>query len=132
VGVKARIVDQDVVERGIRAYLNFGHTIGHAIEYASALSHGASVGLGMVAAVEISKKLVGFDHVAGVTDTVAGLGLPTRVDGLDLARVLDLLERDKKRDASGLRMVLLEDFEKPTLMHVDTPDIEVGLSAIGF
>lgn len=132
VRVKAKIVDQDVVEDGVRAYLNFGHTIGHAIEYASALSHGASVGLGMIAAVEISEKLVGFGHVASVTDTVAALGLPTRVDGLDLARVFDLLERDKKRDATGLRMILLEDFEKPTLVHVDRADVEVGLAAIGF
>lgn len=132
VRVKAKIVDQDVVEHGLRAHLNFGHTIGHAIEYASALSHGACVGLGMVAAVKISEKLVGFGHVDDVTDTIAGLGLPTEVDGLDRARVFDLLERDKKRDATGLRMVLLEDYEKPTLVHVDRSDIEVGLSAIGF
>lgn len=132
VRVKAHIVDQDEVEQGVRAHLNFGHTIGHAIEYASALSHGESVGLGMVAAAKISEKLVGFDATESVTATVAGLGLPTRVDGLDLSRVLDLLSRDKKRDASGLRMVLLEAIEKPILVHVDQSDVEVGLSAIGF
>ena len=49
ISVKADIVDRDVTERGDRAFLNFGHTIGHAIEYASSLSHGESVGLGMVA-----------------------------------------------------------------------------------
>jgi 3-dehydroquinate synthase len=132
VRVKAHIVDQDEVERGVRAHLNFGHTIGHAIEYASALSHGESVGLGMIAAAEISEKLVGFDATESVTATVAGLGLPTRVDGLDLSRVLDLLSRDKKRDATGLRMVLLEAIESPILVHVDQSDVEVGLSAIGF
>jgi 3-dehydroquinate synthetase len=60
------------------------------------------------------------------------LGLPVRVDGLESARVLDLLEHDKKRDAGGLRMVLLEAIEKPILAHVDQVDVEFGLAAIGF
>jgi 3-dehydroquinate synthase len=132
VRVKARIVDQDATEHGVRAYLNFGHTIGHAIEYASALSHGESVGLGMIAAAQMSEKLVGFTEANSVTGTIARLGLPTRVEGLDLTRVLDLLSRDKKRDVSGLRMVLLEKVEKPRIIHVDRSDVEVGLSAIGF
>lgn len=132
IGVKARIVDEDALETGVRAYLNFGHTIGHAIEYASSLSHGESVGLGMVAAVRISEKMAGFTGADEVIDTVARLELPTQVDGLGLARVLDLLGRDKKRDAGGMRMVLLRDVGDPFLTHVDHSDIEVGLSAIGF
>jgi len=130
--VKAAIVDTDVTEQGVRAHLNFGHTIGHAVEYASALSHGESVGLGMLAAAAISEKLVGFSGTRKIEETVGALGLPTRVEGLELARVLDLLAMDKKRDASGLRMVLLEDVEKPVLAHVDESDVEIGLSAIGF
>lgn len=132
IDVKAAIVGRDVTERGDRAYLNFGHTIGHAIEYASSLSHGESVGLGMVAAVRISEKLAGFSHADRVIGAIAGLGLPTQVEGLELARVIDLLGRDKKRDAAGVRMVLLEDIEKPLLVHVDQTDIELGLAAIGF
>jgi len=131
VQVKARIVGEDVTEQGVRAHLNFGHTIGHAIEFASALSHGASVGLGMVAAAAISEKLVGFTGTEEITATIADLGLPVRVDGLDLARVLDLLSHDKKRDWAGLRMVLLEEVERPTLIHVERSDIELGLTAIG-
>jgi len=132
VRVKAAIVDADVREQDVRAYLNFGHTVGHAIEYASALSHGESVALGMIAAAAISEKLVGFSGIEEVTQTLSRLGLPTRVDGLDLTRVLDLLGRDKKRDSGGLRMVLLEDIERPTLVHVDRADVELGLTAIGF
>lgn len=130
--VKTRFVDADPTEKGLRAHLNFGHTIGHAIEYASALSHGQSVGLGMLAASAISEKLVGFSGTSDIEDTIAALGLPTRVEGLELARVLDLLGHDKKRDVGGLRMVLLEEIERPVLVHVDETDIEVGLSAIGF
>lgn len=132
IAVKARIVDSDVHEHGVRAYLNFGHTVGHTIEYASSLTHGESVGLGMVAAVRISEKLAGFSKVNQVTEALSRLGLPTQVEGLEMARVLDLLGRDKKRDARGIRMVLLKEVEEPYLTHVDRPDIELGLTAIGF
>lgn len=131
VAVKARIVGEDEREDGVRAHLNFGHTIGHAIEFASPLSHGESVALGSVAAAYISAKRLGFDHVEAVESTIAELGLPVRIGGLEHQRILDLLRLDKKRDASGLRMVLLTDIGKPTLVHVDPPDIEIGLSAIG-
>jgi 3-dehydroquinate synthase len=132
VSVKAKIVGDDETEKGVRAYLNFGHTVGHAIEYASALSHGESVSLGMVAAVAISEKRFGFDASNTVLGTLEELGLPTSISGLDLARVLDLLGHDKKRDAEGLRMVLLEAIEKPSLTHVEADDVRLGLSAIGF
>lgn len=132
IAVKARIVDEDVREEGVRAFLNFGHTIGHAIEYASSLSHGECVGLGMVSAVRISEKLAGFPDVDEVIETIADIDLPIEVDGLELARVLDLLSRDKKRDAGGIRMVLLKQIEEPFLTHVDQSDIELGLTAIGF
>ena len=131
VAVKARIVGEDEREDGVRAHLNFGHTIGHAIEFASPLSHGESVALGSVAAAYISAKRLGFDHVEAVESTIAELGLPVRIGGLEHQRILDLLRLDKKRDASGLRMVLLTDIGKPTLVHVDPPDIDIGLSAIG-
>jgi 3-dehydroquinate synthase len=132
IAVKAAIVDRDVHEHADRAFLNFGHTIGHAIEFASSLSHGECVALGMVAAVRISEKLAGFTEADAVTDAMIGMGLPIHVEGLELARVLDLLGRDKKRDSDGLRMVLLRAVEEPYLTHVDQSDIELGLEAIGF
>jgi 3-dehydroquinate synthase len=131
VAVKARIVGEDEREEGTRAQLNFGHTIGHAIEFASPLSHGESVALGSVAAAHISAKKLGFDDVEAVESTIGELGLPVRIGGLEHQRILDLLRLDKKRDALGLRMVLLAEIGKPRLEHVDPPDIEIGLSAIG-
>lgn len=131
VAVKARIVGEDEREEGVRAHLNFGHTIGHAIEFASPLSHGESVALGSVAAAHISAKRLGFEDVESVESTIADLGLPVRIGGLEHQRILDLLRLDKKRDASGLRMVLLTEIGKPALEHVDPPDIEIGLGAIG-
>lgn len=129
--VKAEIVSRDERETGERAFLNFGHTIGHAIEFASPLSHGECVAVGMVAASVISEKLLGFADVDQVVSTIGFLDLPTSVSGLDLARVLDLLRHDKKRDSGGLRMVLLAAIGEPVLEHVGQTDIEVGLTAIG-
>lgn len=129
--VKVAIVSRDEREAGIRAYLNFGHTIGHALEFSSALSHGEAVGLGMVAAAHISQKNAGFSHVHLVEETVASIGLPPRVEGFDLTRVMDLMRRDKKRDEGGTRMVLLTEIGEPFVTHVDRADVELGLSAIG-
>lgn len=131
VAVKAGIVSSDERELGERAYLNFGHTVGHAIEYASPLSHGESVSLGMISASHVSERIHGFSEVDMVNATLNRLGLPTTVTGLDTARVHDLLKLDKKRDGEGLRMVLLKEVGSPVLNHVDPGDIEAGLAAVG-
>ncbi len=129
--VKAGIVTRDEREDGERAYLNYGHTIGHAIEYASTLTHGESVGLGMIAASHVSERNQGFDGLEMVISTIERLGLPTSVDGLDPARVLDLIRHDKKRDGEGLRMVLLREVEDPVLCHVEQSDLELGMATVG-
>jgi 3-dehydroquinate synthase len=131
IAVKAGLVELDPRDKGIRQHLNFGHTVGHAIEYASNLSHGESVGLGMIAAARISEKKVGFADGERLVAAVEGLDLPLRGDGLDRHRILDLVRLDKKRDGDGLRMVLLEEIGKPVMERVDTADLEVGLDAIG-
>jgi 3-dehydroquinate synthetase len=129
--VKARVVGEDQRESGLRAILNFGHTIGHAIEYASPLSHGECVAVGMVAAGHISEHRLRFPGLERMVDAIAGLGLPIEVDGLDRARVEDLLRHDKKRDAEGLRMILLRAFADPVVEHVDDQDLDIGLGAVG-
>lgn len=129
--VKAGYVSSDPEEKGDRAMLNFGHTVGHAVEFASSMSHGFSVGVGMVAASAVSQKLLDFDSNDRVVDAVARLGLPTAVGSLDRDRISDLLLQDKKRDGRGLRMVLLAELGKPVLRHVDTTDVDTGLAAVG-
>jgi 3-dehydroquinate synthase len=129
--VKARVVGADERESGLRAVLNFGHTIGHAIEFASPLSHGECVAVGMVGAGRISELRLGFVEMSRMVKAIGGLGLPTEVDGLDRARVEDLLRHDKKRDARGLRMVLLRRLADPVVQHVDDQDIAAGLAAVG-
>ncbi len=131
VAVKARIVAEDERELGVRALLNLGHTIGHAIEFASPLSHGESVGIGLVAAARVSEAKLGFMETRRVTGCIEGLGLPVEVDGLDRQRVMDLLRHDKKRDGQGIRMVLLMEIGQAVVRHVDGDDIDLGLSAVG-
>jgi len=131
VRVKAGIVDEDEAEKGVRAHLNFGHTIGHAVEYASSLSHGESVSVGMVAAAEVSRHALGFRDTDMVRSALASMELPTHVDGLDAARVRDLLRHDKKRDEHGLRMVLLREVGVPVVESVGAEEIEIGLAAVG-
>ncbi|MGH8950017.1 MAG: 3-dehydroquinate synthase [Acidimicrobiia bacterium] len=129
--VKARVVSEDERDSGLRAILNFGHTIGHAVEFASPLSHGDAVAVGMVAAGHISEMRLGFPRLERMVDAIERLSLPTRVDGLERARVEDLLRHDKKRDASGIRMVLIRALGDPVVESVDAGEIEVGLDAVG-
>lgn len=131
IAVKAKVVDEDANETSVRAHLNYGHTIGHALEYASTLSHGEAVGLGMICAARLSAHHLGFDHEAAVRDTLDSLSLPTGVTGLNRTRVVDLVGRDKKRDSTGLRMILLEDVGRPVIRPVTQEDVDLALDAIG-
>ncbi len=131
VAVKAAVVGEDFREEGQRAVLNYGHTLGHAVEIAGEMRHGDAVAVGMVAAGAASTHQVGFADAARQQDLLARLGLPTRVEGLARRRVEELLELDKKRDGAGLRMVLLEAIGTPVVRHVGDEVIAVALQAIG-
>ncbi len=131
VKVKAAAVGADFREAGIRETLNYGHTIGHAVEIVAGLSHGDAVAVGMVAAARIAEEAVGFVSADRQIRAIASLGLPVRVDGVSRHRVLDVLDRDKKRDAAGARMVLLRSIGEPVVVSVSTEMIDRGLSSIG-
>jgi 3-dehydroquinate synthase len=112
--IKATVVAQDERERDLRAILNFGHTFGHAIEAATAYEtylHGEAVGLGMLIAADLSHRLGLIDGT--VTDRVRGLleraGLPTEAPRVGAARVLELMQMDKKVLGGSVRLVLLEE-----------------------
>ncbi len=128
VAVKAAVVSDDFRETGRRAILNYGHTLGHAIEYCTRLTHGEAVAVGMVAAGAASQRVFGFEHP--VVDTLGRLGLPVEVEA-DPAEVRRLLLRDKKRDAGGIRMVLLRALADPVVQHVDDPVVDEAMAAVG-
>lgn len=130
VAVKAEVVSEDFRETGRRAILNFGHTLGHGIEVVCGLPHGHAVAVGMVAAAAISADRHGFDE-ARVRVPLERLGLPTRIDTAAPDAILRLAQRDKKRTASGLRMVLLREIGDPVVEYVDEAALRLGLAAVG-
>lgn len=131
IAVKVHAVTADFREQGLRAILNYGHTIGHAIEVAAGISHGDAVAIGMVAAGEISRQMLGFQQAARQKEIIRRIGLPVAAPPVDTDLVATLMNRDKKRDAEGIRMVLLEDFGTPVVRHVSSDILAAGLAAIG-
>ncbi len=129
VSVKAGVVADDFREAGRRAILNYGHTVGHAVEIAAGMRHGDAVAVGMVAAGAVSEAVCGFAHRARQDGIIAALGLPTAA-AADRSEVRRLLALDKKRDAAGLRMVLLEAVGAPVVCHVDGATVEAALDAV--
>ena len=129
--VKAKVVSDDFRETGRRAILNFGHTVGHAVETLSDLSHGEAVAVGMVAAAAASREVVGFEGAGRISAIVESLGLPIRAPALDGHEVRAAMQLDKKRDENGLRMVLLEDFGRPVLKAVSAATVTIALESIG-
>jgi shikimate kinase/3-dehydroquinate synthase len=113
VGAKIRIVQEDEREAGIRAVLNLGHTVGHALEahggYARWL-HGEAVALGTVAELRAAERL-GWTPAALVDraeSLLHALGLPTRVDPAEIAASWPYVASDKKRAGSAVRLPIVE------------------------
>ncbi len=116
VAIKAAVVADDEREGGVRAHLNFGHTIGHAIEavmgFAPAggdyLRHGHCVALGMVAAnhIAVARGLIGAADAARVEALLTKIGLPVRIGGLAGPKLLDIMRHDKKSRGGVIRFIL--------------------------
>jgi 3-dehydroquinate synthetase len=85
----------------------------------------------MVAAGRAAALMAGFGEEARQRAVIARLGLPVSAAGADPAEVRRLLGMDKKRDAAGLRMVLLEQVGRPRLEHVAAATVEAALAAVG-
>ncbi len=109
--IKKNVVEKDPTEQGERALLNFGHTIGHAIEKAKnfTLTHGECIALGMVAAAFISWKRgkIGMETYYEVRDMFVPFYLPISIDGLDAQEILKLTKSDKKAEAGTIKFILL-------------------------
>jgi 3-dehydroquinate synthetase len=131
IAVKAAVVNEDFTEQGRRAILNYGHTVGHAIETATGRSHGASVSIGMVAAAAASARHLGFTGADRQISVLDEVGLPTAAADAPAATVRSVMALDKKRDHSGLRMVLLRGFARPEVVTVDDATVQAALDAIG-
>lgn len=110
--IKGHVVELDPKEKGIRAYLNFGHTLGHAIEKLCNfnLGHGQCVGLGMVCAAHLSLKLgyLTTQEVEDIVSTLEVYSLPISVEGLSKEAVLEASKSDKKMTGSKIKFTILK------------------------
>lgn len=110
--IKKLVVEKDPTEQGERALLNFGHTIGHAIEKAKnfTLLHGECVALGCVAAAYISLKreLITSDEYYEIRDMFVPFYLPITVEDIQPEEILELTKSDKKMESGKIKFVLLK------------------------
>lgn len=133
VAYKARVVSEDERDvTGARAALNFGHTVGHALEAHggyTTLTHGEAVALGMIAALRVGV-------VRGVTPPalldrttrlLSELGLPTDLDAHDLAAALPRILHDKKRENANIAYVLVPEVGRVVLRRLSLEEISAAL-----
>ena len=110
--IKKAVVEEDPKEQGIRAHLNFGHTVGHAVEKLSdfSLYHGQCVAIGMHSAAFLStvNHHMSPDDFQDILSTIESFGLPTTVSGYDATSILEATKSDKKMDAGHIKFVVLE------------------------
>jgi 3-dehydroquinate synthase len=112
VRLKAHVVAQDELEtKGVRAILNFGHTVGHAIEQVSGYGtylHGEAVAVGMMVATFLSEKIYGIDLLEPLRRVLTAYQLPTQARGLSITAIKEAILRDKKSDGKAVTWVLLK------------------------
>ncbi|MEM9244607.1 MAG: 3-dehydroquinate synthase [Cyanobacteria bacterium P01_F01_bin.153] len=116
---KVEVVSQDEKESGIRAILNYGHTIAHAVESLTGygkVNHGEAVGIGMVAAGAIARELDWWDgaNCPRQDDIIAKTKLPTKLPSklTDLDKIIDVLSLDKKVEDGKVRFILPQEIGK--------------------
>jgi 3-dehydroquinate synthase len=127
VAIKERITTADFREAGEREFLNYGHTLGHAIEHAERYNwrHGAAISIGMVYAAELallSGKLSEQD-VERHRSVLGGLGLPLSYRADRWEQLYATMQRDKKSRSGSLRFVTLERIGKPTMLNAPTKEL---------
>ena len=124
--IKKMVVEKDPTEQGDRALLNFGHTIGHAIEKAKnfELTHGECVALGAVAAAYISWKrdMISMEDYYEVRDMFVPFYLPISIDHINPEEILKLTKSDKKASAGTIKFILLNKIGKAVIDETVTDE----------
>ncbi len=133
--IKARVVERDERESSYRMILNFGHTLGHAIEALTGYArykHGEAVAIGMVYAAKLSRQLghCSDDVVSKIAAQVERFGLPSGLPEFPAADYIETLYRDKKAHDKNIRFILVKDIGTVEIVdRVSEADIEKALTA---
>ncbi len=127
-GIKAEIVQSDPTEKGERRLLNFGHTLGHAIEKLTGMLHGEAIAVGMVLEARLSVNL-GFlkkSEIVRLEHLIRAAGLPAKTD-VPPAKLYDVLLKDKKRAGDKIHMVLLSSIGSAFIHTMDLNSIQTAV-----
>lgn len=130
--VKIKIIEEDPYEKGFRAALNLGHTVGHAVELVSKfnLRHGEAIAIGMVAEARYSARvgLAGVGLVDAITESLNALGLPIHIpEDMPREEIIRAMRVDKKKNANAIRFALPIEIGKVELVAVRVTDLELVL-----
>lgn len=133
--IKADYVQRDPYDFGVRRELNFGHTLGHALEVAlgyAGLLHGEGVALGMVAAARLSEQMTGLP--TGTADRIAALlmrwHLPVKPPKCDLQTVQCALQLDKKAMGDRINLVLLQELGQASIQPMERGAVEAWVQGV--
>ena len=126
--IKISIVEADVNEMGERKLLNFGHTLGHAIERLSGMMHGEAIAIGMVLASKLSVKL-GFlrnEEAKRLESLIEKAGLPVSTD-IPMSAIYDSLLKDKKRAGTKIHFILLKELGEAFIHSLELSELKAAL-----
>jgi 3-dehydroquinate synthase len=123
--IKSSIVNKDEKEEGERRKLNFGHTLGHALEKTTGAPHGEAISVGMMAASNLSAKkgYLSTGEKERIEALLNKFQLPTRVQ-FNGKRLLDAVRKDKKREGEEINFVLLQGIGKAVVEKISVKELE--------
>ena len=125
--IKAKIVEKDETEFGIRKLLNLGHTFAHALEKASdyKISHGECVAKGLYFALKLSAKYYGYgdEIITEYENTAESCGINISCD-YPIKQLIEIMKSDKKRSGAGIDFILIDKNLKPEIVNIGINEIE--------
>ncbi|HWR33209.1 MAG TPA: 3-dehydroquinate synthase [Chitinophagaceae bacterium] len=121
--IKTKVVQKDEFEKGERRLLNFGHSLGHALETQYELMHGQAISIGITYACQISEQLAGFKQTERVVNLLQKYNLPTYAS-FNKQKVFEVLKMDKKREKKEMNYVVLEKIGKGMIKSVSLKQLD--------
>jgi len=120
--IKTKVVQEDELESGERRLLNFGHTLGHAVENQYQLMHGEAVAVGIGFAAKLSERILKFKNAERIDAVLSQYGLPCAAT-YDKDKVFAVLKGDRKKEKDFIHFILLERIGKGTIRPISLDDL---------
>ncbi len=127
VSIKAAIINIDPHEKGLRKILNFGHTLGHAIEKnSSKYNHGEAISIGMIAALSISKNSGGFseEEIIRIEKLLEKFALPITTEPSLISNAIDSIAADKKRNQDSIDFIIISEIGNATIQSIELSELK--------